>query len=408
MPHALEQDGAPDPLGGRRARLVQLDVLRGFALLGILVVNICSFASAYYGLGLGAPPFDGAVDRAVLGLVAWLFETKFYLLFSFLFGYSFHLQEQAAMRAGRSPVPRMLRRHLALCALGLANAVFLFHGDILLTYGLLGLMLLAVRRWWSERQMAVVACVLVLGTVLAWGLLGVLLAWAGMDADLQAALQEAQRAEQAFRGPVASVIAQRVMEWRNTVLLVLTLQAPSAFALMLLGYAAARKGWLARTPPAGRTVRRLAWAALLVGLPGATAYALSSQMVYDSPWVLPGLALALLTSPFLSTGYALVLVRLLRGRAGTGLQAALAPAGRMALSNYLLQSLLCSFIFYGYGLGLMGRLPPLAVLGVAAAIFAAQCAASRWWLSQYAYGPVEWLLRAVTHAAWPRLRRSGT
>ena len=91
MPHALEQDGAPDPLGGRRARLVQLDVLRGFALLGILVVNICSFASAYYGLGLGAPPFDGAVDRAVLGLVAWLFETKFYLLFSFLFGYSLSL-----------------------------------------------------------------------------------------------------------------------------------------------------------------------------------------------------------------------------------------------------------------------------------------------------------------------------
>jgi len=312
------------------------------------------------------------------------------------------------MRAGRSPVPRMLRRHLAVCALGLANAVFLFHGDILLTYGLLGLMLLAVRRWWSERQMAVVACVLVLGTVLAWGLLGVLLAWAGMDADLQAALQEAQRAEQAFRGPVASVIAQRVMEWRNTVLLVLTLQAPSAFASMLLGYAAARKGWLARTPPAARTVRGLAWAALLVGLPGATAYALSSQMVYDSPWVLPGLALALLTSPFLSTGYALVLIRLLRGRAGTGLQAALAPAGRMALSNYLLQSLLCSFIFYGYGLGLMGRLPPLAVLGVAAAVFAAQCAASRWWLSQYAYGPVEWLLRAVTHAAWPRLKRSGT
>jgi len=244
--------------------------------------------------------------------------------------------------------------------------------------------------------------------VLAWGLLGVLLAWAGMDADLQAALQEAQRAEQAFRGPVASVIAQRVMEWRNTVLLVLTLQAPSAFASMLLGYAAARKGWLARTPPAARTVRGLAWAALLVGLPGATAYALSSQMVYDSPWVLPGLALALLTSPFLSTGYALVLIRLLRGRAGTGLQAALAPAGRMALSNYLLQSLLCSFIFYGYGLGLMGRLPPLAVLGVAAAVFAAQCAASRWWLSQYAYGPVEWLLRAVTHAAWPRLKRSGT
>jgi uncharacterized protein len=99
------------------------------------------------------------------------------------------------------------------------------------------------------------------------------------------------------------------------------------------------------------------------------------------------------------------LMALFHRPAGAPLLAWLAPAGRMALSNYLLQSLVCALVFTAYGLGLMGRVAPLACVLCVLALFAAQLALSRWWLARFSYGPVEWLLRALTLAAWPPLRR---
>ncbi|MEG1053463.1 MAG: DUF418 domain-containing protein, partial [Janthinobacterium sp.] len=121
----------------RPTRIADVDALRGCALFGILVVNIGAFATPWFGLGLTDPAFHGGVDRATHFLVALLFETKFYLLFSFLFGYSFTLQMQAAARADAPFVPRMLRRQAGLWLIGALHAVFLFHGDILTTYAVL-------------------------------------------------------------------------------------------------------------------------------------------------------------------------------------------------------------------------------------------------------------------------------
>ncbi|GAB3842755.1 DUF418 domain-containing protein [Dactylosporangium cerinum] len=90
---------------------------------------------------------------------------------------------------------------------------------------------------------------------------------------------------------------------------------------------------------------------------------------------------------------------------GARIAATLAPAGRMALTNYLSQSLLCVLLFTGAGLGLIGTVPPLGVLAIAFAIFAAQLPVSAWWMRRHRYGPVEWLLRAVTNAEWPAWRR---
>jgi uncharacterized protein len=117
------------PPANERQSLV--DALRGFALLGILVVNIASFASAYYGVGLPDPMAQSVPERAALFVRTLLFETKFYLLFSFLFGYSFTLQMQSAERAGKAFAPRMLRRLVGLWVIGVAHAVLLYHGDIL-------------------------------------------------------------------------------------------------------------------------------------------------------------------------------------------------------------------------------------------------------------------------------------
>ena len=115
---------APAPAVGREHAI---DALRGFALLGILMVNAGSFASTYFGVGVVDPAFSRPVDHAVRWLVSFFFETKFYLLFSMLFGYSFALQMDAARRTGSVFVPRFLRRLLGLALLGLAHAWLLDH-----------------------------------------------------------------------------------------------------------------------------------------------------------------------------------------------------------------------------------------------------------------------------------------
>lgn len=125
-------------------------------------------------------------------------------------------------------------------------------------------------------------------------------------------------------------------------------------------------------------------------------------------WETPGLAMDLFTAPLLSMSYAAALLLAMRTRPGAALARTLAPAGRMALSNYLMQSVVCAFLFTGWGLRLTGSVSPGAGLAIAVGIFLAQLPLSAWWLRRHAYGPVEWLLRALTVGAWPAWRRQRT
>ncbi|MBT9456186.1 MAG: DUF418 domain-containing protein [Burkholderiaceae bacterium] len=392
------------------ARLLQLDALRGFALLGILMVNIGAFASAYFGLGVGDPQFAAPLDRAVRWVVALLFETKFYLLFSFLFGYSFTLQMDSAARAGRAFVPRMQRRLLGLLLLGLAHAVLLYLGDILSTYALLGLVLLSLRGC-ADGQLLRWARRLIGLTALAWALLGLLLLMTssgGFAPELQA---QALAAQQAYLESPASVVAQHLRELPSTLGMVWLVQGPCALAMFLLGRLAGGQRWfegegwregLRQWAPRGRPAL-----ALVLGLAGSLCYASVAAMALGDGWTLLALGLDLLTAPFLTLtlSYVLALMALFQRPAGDRWLAWLAPAGRMALSNYLLQSLVCALIFTAYGLGLMGQVAPLGGVLIALALFAAQLWLSRWWLERFAYGPAEWLLRALTLASWPRMRK---
>ncbi|AVQ81102.1 MULTISPECIES: DUF418 domain-containing protein [unclassified Variovorax] len=378
-----------------------VDALRGFALLGILVVNIASFSSPFYGLGLSDPMAQSAVERAALFARSLLFETKFYLLFSFLFGYSFTLQMQSAERDGRPFAPRMLRRLAGLWVLGLLHAVVLYHGDILTTYAVIGGVLLLLRRR-GDGVMAFWAVSLVLLTSLLWASLGYLMTRTGVDADTLSLHAEAFAALEAYRGTPATVIAQHVRELAQVWVVLAFAQAPTALAMFLAGFIAGRRGLLLADAGAHRPLfKRLFFCGLLIGVPGAMFYALSTTRSGDGGREVVGLALGLLTAPFLTAAYASGLVLLFQAPRGRALVAWLAPAGRMALSNYLLQSLVCAWIFLAYGLRLMGSVGPLASFGFAFSIFAVQLLLSRWWMQRFAYGPVEWLLRAFTLLEWP-------
>lgn len=377
-----------------QSRLLNVDALRGFALLGILTVNIWLFADPYFASGVNNPRYAGALDIAARFVVALLFETKFYLLFSFLFGYSFTLQMAAAERAGAAFRPRMLRRSAGLVMLGVLHGCFLFYGDILHLYGLLCFLLLALHG--RHRRSVEMAAALLLLAALMLAILGAVVLLAGEGApDMKPVLSKLA----AFHGDARSTQAYIAAEFPSTVALLLFGQGPSAFAMFLLGMAAGRgqmfanvdalRAWLPRALRLG-----------VVGGAGALLYALASELDPGGATMIFATALSVATAPFLTAAYAAGLLMLFDSRHGAHLIAALAPMGKLALSNYLMQSVVMALLFTGYGLRLCGKLPPIAVMALVPAIFLTQMALSSWWLRHHTYGPAEWLLRAITNWQW--------
>ena len=395
--------GSEEAAGSERQSLV--DALRGFALLGILVVNIASFSSTYYGAGVPDPMAQSALERAVLLARTLVFETKFYLLFSFLFGYSFTLQMRSAERDGKPFAPRLLRRLAALWVIGLLHAVLLYHGDILTTYAVLGAVLLVLRRR-GDVFLARCAVGLVLATALFWAGIGYLWTLAGDPSDTMLnAYAEASVALTAYRGTPATVIVQHLRELSQIWWITGLVQAPTALAMFCAGFIAGRGELFADAGAHRALFRRLLFWGLAIGLPGALAYAFPSIRLDNLVRESYGLVATLLTAPFLAAAYAAGLVLLMQTPRGRVLEDLLAPAGRMALTNYLLQSLVCAWLFLAYGLRWIGTVGPLAATAIAFAIFAAQLVLSRWWMRRFVYGPVEWLLRAFTNLVPPPMRR---
>ena len=401
--HTFTHPGLAQTSSGR---LAHVDALRGFALFGILIVNIGVFSSPFYGAGVADPLYSRPVDVGVRWLIAWLFETKFYLLFSFLFGYSFTLQMAAAERGQAAFAPRFLRRLAGLAVLGLAHAVLFYQGDILVTYALLGLGLLGCRSMAPQRALCVALWLIVL-TASVWALLG----WLSFLDPVQPGYLAQYKAQalaaiEAYRGDIGSTVAQHVHELTTSVwFMVLFVQGPFVFAMFLIGYALGRRNALADPWARPGVLWLLCALGLLPGLAGSAAYATSSLPSAGAAWELPGLAADLLTAPLLSMSYAALFLLAWRTRGPGRALRWLAPAGRMALSNYLMQSVVCAFLFTGWGLRLFASVSPLATVGIAVAIFAAQLPWSAWWLRHHAYGPVEWLPRALTIGALPPWRR---
>ncbi|MFC7963199.1 DUF418 domain-containing protein [Streptomyces cinereoruber] len=403
MQPTLRADNSPATPPGR-TRLTDLDVLRGFALLGIVVVNATYFASAFHGTGVADPAITTAADRAVSTLITLLFETKFYLLFSFLFGYSFTLQRLSAERRGTRFTAAFLRRLAALFAIGAAHAVLLFTGDILTTYALLGLVLLAAGRL-RARTAATAACILLILTAGVYAALGALQAAHGPANTLnaQAITVQAHHSAALLAGHPAQVITSHLQELPDTAALLLLFQAPCALAMFLFGLAAGQHGLLAR--PARTTVlRRIQLIGFPVGLAGAALYTHATDHWSGTPGEVYALAVDVLTAPALTAAYVATVLRLLKGRHGHRITSALVPAGRMALSNYLTQSAVLAVVFTGYGFAAVGRLSPATVLALTLTLYALQLCVSARWMRTHAYGPLEWVLRAATHLTLPRWR----
>ncbi|AMW13756.1 hypothetical protein A4E84_32155 [Streptomyces qaidamensis] len=379
----------------RARRIDELDVLRGFALFGILVVNALLMAGPYTVLG-GGPGASGA-DRIAAWAVTALVTAKFYVLFSFLFGYGFALQARSARRAGAAFAPRHLRRTAGLFVLGAAHAALLYPGDVLTTYAVLALVLYGLSGLGVRALLRVAAALLLLlaALLLGYGLLTVALTEPVPDASYTPG--DAARAA-AYRGDAASVLHTHLRDL-PAVLGTNLLYAPAMLAAFLGGLAAAKSRLAERRGQDRAWLRRTALRRLPLGLGGGAVAACCASGPLDGRWFLVGQAVTVLTAPALATSYACGLLLLLTGRAGARVPAAagvLAAAGRMALTHYLTQSLVLACVFSGYGLGLYDRAGTVAVLADCVLLYAAQLWLGARLSARTRYGPAEWVLRAVT------------
>lgn len=384
-----------------QSRLHNVDALRGFALFGILAVNIWSFADPYYRSGAEHAVDSGTLDQAVRFLVALLFDGKFYLLFSLLFGYSFSLQLEAAQRADTSFRARMLRRGLGLFALGVLHGCLLFEGDILNSYGVLSLFLLAWHGLAPRRALRRAAWLLLVPALLM-AALGLVASFIEGGMGPKDGTEIAAKLA-AFHGSAAATQAYFMGEF-PTNLACLPFMGPSSLAMFLVGFAAGREQLLAHVDSVRHLLPRVLWICLPVGLLGAACTAAYSTFYPSLSGGLIAVSANIVLGPFLTAAYIALLLMLFETSAGARLQAALAPMGRLALSNYLMQSLVLALLFTGYGLGWCDRVPPLGLMGMVVAIFGVQMALSAWWGRRHAYGPAEWLLRAITNWSWAPAR----
>ena len=401
---AARPDALPYRSGRRRIDLI--DALRAFALFGILQVNILSFLWGPGGLTVFSGP-PGIADQTVYLLVAAFVSTKFLSLFALLFGYGFALQTRRIRRARDEPGARKAyrRRLWFLLAVGVLHGALLYFGDILTAYALCGFVLALYARS-RPSTLAAHARNWLIGYLAVTLVLMLVTGRAGRfvsAADAASVPPEwVDRFEAATTGDYVDYLLANVADYVDLTLLAVTLSAPYLVGLFVLGALAGRLGWLAhpeRHPRVWRRARAIGWAALPVAAAGAW---LSLQSQIDTPG-LPsavGFTLTALSFPLLG----LYLAWIVRWRDARAMHAAitwLAPAGRMPLTNYLLQSVAMGVLLSGWGLGWGAALSVAQLAALAVLIVAAQIVASRAWIARFGQGPVEALWRRATYGRGP-------
>ena len=370
------------------------DVLRGFALLGILVVNI-QFMALSSDQGARGEWTQGLVNGGATWIIAAIFAGKFYLLFSFLFGYSssYIIKNDKANRG------RWIKRCFALMAFGAIHFTFLWHGDIIFVYGLFGLLLLAflfrtdrVIKIWTRVIYAVSGLLITLVAV------SLLIQERYFPERINDEYIEPRLDEVLRSGTFIEAISPRIELWVFGVITGIFLQGGLAFAAFLLGMRLARSNFLSANHDQGQNARMIKLG-LSIGLPvqALAAFLLvrNEQTTEPSEAIyLSTLFLGFLTAPLLSMAYVGIIRKVVWIKPKAVLW--MSSAGKMSLTNYISQSVLTSIIFGAWGFGLFQELQIWAVLLLAIAIWLTLTYLSTLWLKRFNQGPLEKLMGKVT------------
>lgn len=394
-------------------RIDEMDVLRGFALLGVLIANFVGFAGG--GLMATDAQLDALatarIDHYADFMVEWLVANKANTLFATLFGLGFYIQiSRNADRRGFTR--RYSRRLFWLLVFGMLNLTLLWVWDILNLYAIGGFLLLAVRGW-RTRSLVVVGLLLALlsNEVLQWAADQAGVALMDWDPYADDAVLERQALSDAgdYAGLVAYFWRYTWTEWYVGGIFFAWLAYASG--RMMLGAAIGRSGILDDLPSAIPMLRRLRNVILPLGLICALAMELLDSGYFPVSDEIVEALVAVLNSPvalLLAAGYACMVVVAWQSHIGRKLLSPFRPVGQMALTNYLTQGFVYAFVLFGVGPGLAlgGKIGIFGILLICFAFFACQMVFSAWWLARYRFGPMEWFWRWLTYGgAAPKMRK---
>lgn len=396
-----------------------LDVLRGIALLGICLANYPFFAMyVFQPPAVQASMPTATVDTVVKYFQAAFIDGKFYSMFSLLFGIGFTIILQKITKGGKQSLGIFYRRIIILLLIGLAHALILWEGDILLLYALLGLLLPLFRNM-NDKSLLILIVILILSPLLF---------------DLLKVITNGRWDLALIFRPLAFSIAESsgitennytnwlvqhksfgdIVEWNKSgfffrwEMLLGTNRLPKVFAMFLLGLYAGRNLMYVRLEEKKHLFRRIQKRSLMIGLPATIVHA---YMQYDAYYIPHGMGMldtlfyALSVIP-MSIFYTTTIVLFFINPRWHRKLLIFAPVGRMALTNYIMQTVFGIFIFYGIGLGLGATTGLAYAMSIALAVYILQLICSNWWLNYFDFGPLEWVWRQLTYGRSLPIRKT--
>lgn len=403
LPHTMASPPVVGPVL-RQERIEPIDILRGIAILGILIVNL---SMRGFSLPEGLPAHElwpNMVDRTVETLILFFADQQFITLFAFLFGLGLAEQMMRAEERGARFLPLYLRRLSVLFLIGMAHFLLLWDGDILHAYATDGVIVLLFLRH-SRRTLLVWAGIFLCIPLLFFGLTTryaitgqvnpYVMNWIQYE-DLAEDRQAIEEARDVYsRGSYAEMIKFRAGGLGE---LLPGKDDTYILAGFLLGLYAGRRRIFHDVSAHLAFIRRVQQWGLMIGVAGSAMFVIGESNPSATSVVRNvGRMCLVFAAPAMSFLYATTIILVTRGEAWSRRLAPLASVGRMALSNYLLQSVICTTIFYSYGLALFCKVRPSLGLLLTVAIWLIQIPLSVWWLRRFQFGPIEWLWRSLTY-----------
>lgn len=373
-------------------RIYEIDLIRGFALFGVLWLNLVAQSHILVPAGTFDNLPTAPLDNVIAIIADAVISNKAMALFSLLFGYGFAMIIQRLEARGADAAMIYLRRTALLLAIGLIHILFIWFGDILHVYALMGFILFLMRNL-SNRTLLTVGIIL---SLLSPGIVELLLYLIGYE-DPEASIFDiaAERHYLVLQGGnyFAYIAELQWAAWHTMWTDPFYINYSStALGRFMLGAWIYRQGWFKSTSNLSAEFRHYTKVLLSAGV----VFTLVGYLInsYSGLWAYLFDPITQLT---LALGYGAGIVVICQNEAFKNLLNGVAAVGRTALTNYLLQSLMYIFVLYGFGLGLITQLGATLCLVIAVVFFTVQMIISSWWMKRFRFGPVEWIWRSLTY-----------
>jgi uncharacterized protein len=386
-------------------RIQVLDVLRGFALAGILIINAMSILAVKG----STPAFTVDIpfaDRTLQDLILFFVESKFFTLFSLLFGIGFAIQIQSAEKQGNSFLPRISRRMAGLLLFGLLHILLLWDGDILVIYSITGTLLILFRKTaYARIRRWVISLLAVPGVLVLAIFIYTLIArlsisgadtFAKSDASLANEFANTDATQRLLQNGFVEGITDRIHTYLELSPLLFS-RIPTVLAMFLIGLYLGRSNFIRQLPEKVELLKKIRFWGLTVGFSLMLLIVAGTKFLPTVSALVAIIEDQYLAGPILCLGYASAVTLSFLKNPNRKIYGFFSKVGRMALTNYLTQSLVLTFLAYGWGLGLALKLNGFQVLGISFLLYVVQVILNGLWLSKFKYGPLEWIWRCITY-----------